>query len=287
MDETQHADGDIGAGLRGFVTSVVANDAVFYTIFVVCSVVAAAGWAFTPTVWERYLTSLAGPTPGSLLWPLLVTAAAVLGTAVPIALQFHKRWLAQQVADRKTTEQAELIALINSFLTPCIETLPDVARGGAAGLDALATVRRAILSTVQQICGPSGANVRVVWFEADKQTMTPKQWLGGTCNSTRKFTNRRNDTAGTTAWETARTGLPVLWEDLSKQTPDGYSRNPASTYATFITCGVLGRNDEVRGMLNVDAPLANDLTDIDKMVVGVCAKVLGTAYALSEPRGTV
>lgn len=281
MDETQHADGDIGAGLRGFVTSIVANDAAFYVIFVLCAVVAAAGWAFTPTVWDRYLASLAGTAAGPVVWPLLVTAAAVLGTVVPIALQFHKRWLAEKVADQKTTEQAELIALINSFLTPCIETLPDVAAGGPSGIAALATVRRAILGTVQQICGPSGAQVRVVWFEADKQTMVAKEWLGGACNSTRRFTNRKNDVAGTTAWETARTGLPVLWEDLTKSAPVGYTRNPASSYATFITCGVLGRNDEVRGMLNVDAPVANELTEIDKMVVGVCAKLLGTAYALS------
>ena len=36
-------------------------------------------------------------------------------------------------------------------------------------------------------------------------------------------------------------------------------------------------------MLNVDGPRANDLTQMDAMIVGFCAKVLGAAYALSEP----
>jgi hypothetical protein len=287
VDETQHADGDIGAGVRGLFSSLVANDIGFFAAVVICAIGAAAGWAFTPSSWDRYLVSLAGPSPASVVWPLLITGAAVIGTAAPIALQFHKRWLTQQIEHRKATEQAELIALIKSFLTPCIETLPDVAAGGSAGIVALATVRRAILSTVQHICGPSGAEVRVVWFEADKQTMVAREWLGGQCNSTRRFTNRRSDVAGTTAWETARTGLPTLWADLSKQAPRGFKRNPASDYATFITCGVLGRGDEVRGMINVDAPKAKDLTEIDKSIVGVCAKLLGTAYALSELRGSV
>ena len=248
---------------------------------------AAAAWAFVPVTWTMYSDGQQAKDPPSVAWPVIITLVAVVATAVPLLLQFFKGRVLLALANEQTNEQAELIGLINGYLTPCIETLPQVASGGKEGSEALAAVKRSILGTVQQICGPSGGGVRAVWFEARGQTMTAKDWVGGECNSGRKFVNRRTDLAGSTAWSTARTGLPVLYTDLQVEAPSGYEPGANSKYQTFITCGVLGQGDELVGMLNVDAPNANELTEIDKVVVGVCAKILGAAYSLSEPRGTV
>jgi len=285
VSETQHADGDIGAGVRGLISSIVANDRVFPAFNIVSAVVAAAAWAFMPDLWSQFLDADANTR--SMIWPAAVTVVALGATVLPLWFEFHRRWLAREIAEEMRSGQAELIALIHAYLTPCIETLPAVAAGGSEGREALAGVKRALLGTVQQICGPNGGGVRAVWFEAQKQTLVAKEWTGGNCNSKRKFANNSKDKAGTATWETARTGLPVLYADLTKQAPSGYQRRSESNFQTFITCGVLGAQGEVVGMLNVDAPCVGDLTEIDKTVVGVCAKVLGAAVALSETRRRV
>lgn len=282
MAETDRADGNVGVGLRGLVSSIVSNVRVHNTIVVVCAVGAWGGWSFTPGLWQSYMAALK-TEPGKVpILATIVTVLALLATVIPVWLQFHKNWLDIRVAEEHAGEQAELITLIHSFLAPCITSLPQVAKKGPEGREALAGVQQSIMSTVQQICGPAGSGVRVVWFGVEKQTLVPKDWRGGACNSTRKFTNRRNDEAGQAAWATAKTGLPALYPDLSKDAPSGYQRGRNSNYETFITCGVLGVNDEVVGMLNVDAPKANDLTEIDNMVVGVCARLLSAAYCLSD-----
>lgn len=285
MSETQHADGDIGAALRGLISSIVANDRAFPAFNIISAAVAAAAWAVFPDLWSQFLETDANAR--SLLWPVTMTIVALASTGLPLWFEFHRRWLAREIADEMRSGRAELIALIHVYLTPCIEILPAVAAGGPDGREALASVKRALLGTVQQICGPNGGGVRAVWFEAQKQTLVAKEWTGGTCNSKRKLSNNSKDKAGTATWETARTGLPVLYADLAKQAPSGYERRPDSSYQTFITCGVLGAQGEVVGMLNVDAPAAGDLTEIDKTVVGVCAKVLGAAVALSATRRRV
>jgi hypothetical protein len=287
MNETQHGDGNVGAGARGFVSSVVSNTKVHNAITVLCAVGAWAGWSFTPGLWQSYFAALKDEPNKFPLLAVTVTALAVAAAVIPIWLLLHKNWLEKKVADQRTDEKAELIALIRSYLSPCIDMLPEVARPNGEGKEALAQVRQTLLSTVQQICGPSGSTVRAVWFEAKGQTMSPRDWIGGECNSTRKFTNHSKDTAGQTAWATAKTALPKRYPDLSKEAPTGFVRGANSKYRTFITCGVLGANDEVIGMLNVDAPDANGLTEIDAMIVGVCAKLLSAAYCLSDTPATL
>lgn len=287
LGETQHVDGNVAAAARGFISSIVCNEKVFYTILIVSALVAAAGWAFAPSLWEGFMNARqTEPNKLPILAPL-VTLAALLATSVPVWLQLHKGWLDQRLAAERTASEAELITLIHSFLSPCIATLPNVAKPGREGKEALVKVQQSILATVQQVCGPNGSGVRVVWFGVEKQTLVPRDWVGGTCNSTRRFTKRSNDKAGQKAWETAKTGLPVRYADLSKDAPSGYKRGRNSKYETFITCGVLGAEDEVVGMLNVDAPKANDLIEIDEMVVGVCARLLSAAYSLSYTAATL
>ena len=46
--DTQHTDGDIVAGLRGLVTSVVTNQRAFFWVIIVSAVLSAPMWAFAP-----------------------------------------------------------------------------------------------------------------------------------------------------------------------------------------------------------------------------------------------
>lgn len=287
VGQAQHADGDIVAGARGFVTSVAMNDIAFHAITVAGALGAAVSWAFLPGVWEKYDELTEGQMHPSLTWPVLLTVLGVMAVAVPLWLQFHRRWTLKQLAEENTAEQAELVGWAKGYLTPVIEALPQVIEGGQAGRAALASIRSTILGTLQAICGPSGGGVRAVWFEATAQTLTSKEWKGGSSNTKRKFVRRAADKEGTIAWERAATGLPELYPDVLNDPPKGYQRGPHSKYETFISCGVLGGGGEVLGMLNVDAPHANDLTEIDATIVGVSAKLLGVAYSLSDPPGKV
>lgn len=287
MREGRYADGDILAGARAFLTSVAMNDVVFRVVTIVGPVGAAISWAFVPGVWDSYFTLTESRQHPSMAWPITLTVLGVVAVAVPAVLQLHRVWATKQAAEETTTEQAELVGWVKGYLTPTFEALPQVVVGGEQGRAALASIRSAILGTVAAICGPSGVSVRAVWFEATNRTLSSKEWKGGSSNSQRRFVRGGKDKVGGMAWEVAATGRPVLHRDVINNPPDGYQRGPHSAYGTFITCGVLGLNDEVRGMINVDAPRADDLTDVDATIVGVCAKVLGVAYALSDQAGTV
>jgi len=263
------------------------NDIAFHAVTVMGALGAAVTWAVLPGVWEGYQELTTGQQHPSMFWPVVATAAGVIAVVIPLWLQFHRRWVIKDLAEESTTEQAELVGWAKGYLTPVIEALPQVAAGGESGRAALASIRSTILGTLQAICGPTGVSVRAVWFEVSGQTLAPKEWSGGVCNTRRRFVRRAADIAGTAAWEIAATGLPVLYTDVIEAPPEGYERGANSTYKTFITCGVLGPGDEVLGMINVDAPNVDDLTDIDATIVGVSAKVLGVAYSLSELTGSV
>lgn len=289
MAATDHADGNIVDGLRGLVTAVAMNDPVHRIITVLGPIAAAGAWAFVPYLWDTYSKAALTQAPVTPTLAVTVTAVAVIATGFPIWIQLHRQWVLGRLVDERTNEKAELIALLRGYLTPCIENLPSIALGGTDRTAALADVKRAVLNAAQAICGPhnDGGLVRAVRFEVYRQTLVPKDWAGGANKSTRRFGKRPDDVAGLAAWRAAETGQPVLYRDLRKEQPPGYTPGPNSTYQTFIMCGVVGAGGEVYGMLNVDAPQANMLTDVDMMVVGVCAKVLGAAYGLSQPRATV
>lgn len=290
MDDTQHADGNVAAGLRGLATSLVTNRRAFNTTLIGCALGSAASWAFIPNAWQAYVESPEA-TRGWPLLPLSLTIVGIVAIGLPTWFQLHKDWVSSKVAEEQAEEQekeeAELVGLLQGYLAPLIEELPMVAVPGQAGREALTSIRKGVMGTTQAICGPPGGGVRAVWFEATAQTLSPKDWTGGSCNSSRKFTKRQPDEAGVEAWRVASTGLPRLYDDLSRAAPPGYRRGPNSSYATFITCGVLGSSGEVRGMLTIDAPTANLLTEVDAVVVGVCCKVLSAACSLSERRASL
>lgn len=290
MSGARSAQVSIRSSLKEFFDSVAANRAAVGWVTGICAVIAAVAWAFMPQAWDGRLAMASRGEYAALLgWPNVLALLGVLALAVPIYLQ-HRR---QQVKDRFAAEReatiqsqrAELVGLLQGYLKPCIEMLPDIARGGPEGRQQLGNLEQAILNTAQTICGPSDSGVRAVRFRADKRTLVACAWSGGRTKSERRLSNR--DREGAQAWNTAKTGEPRLYPDLVSDAPAWYERGPNSDYEAFITCGVLTADGEVRGMVNVDTPKAYDLDDTDRIIVGVCAKVLGVGYSLSDAGATV
>lgn len=289
MAETDHSDGNIHAGLRGLITAISMNPAAYGLTTILGPITAAACWAFVPSLWEAYLSISVPAAPKSAVLATVITGVATVATGLPIWIGLHRQWVTKRVADEQTGQQAALIALLRGYLIPCIEGLPAVATGGSDRTAALASVKRAVLNAAQAICGPQSTKgkVRAVRFEVERQVLVSKDWTGGASRSTRRFTKRPNDPAGIETWKRAESGEPYLCRDLRKERPDGYDKTATTSYQTFISCGILDSEGHVCGMLSVDAPEAGMLTEVDQIVVGVCAKVLSAAYALSRPRATV
>lgn len=291
MKDTDHNDGDIVSALRGLVTSIAANRYASSAVVMIGAVAAAFGWAMLPGSVGSYQDSVVLPSSDGSLKALLAVIGfatlAVVGTVVPLWIQLHRAWLEKKLDEERLLDRAELVALIRSYLTPAIENLPKITKSGSDGSNALADAKRTLLNAAAAVCGPTDSGVRAVWFGVEGKTLVAMDWVGGSCSSKRRFANHHGSAAGTAVWETARLGEPRLYPDLSKDAPPGYVRSPTSDYETFITCGVLNSKGEVIGMLNVDAPHPLDLTKVDSMIVGVCAKVMSTAHALSEPHGIV
>lgn len=287
MNPVRHSDGNILAGFDGFVTSMVSNKHFYRIVLVIGALGAAAGWAFVPGVWETFREAQRADPPQFPIWqPILVTLASLFATALPLLAALKKDDLDRELADNQQAERAEIIVLLNSFLSPTIEKLPLIThpRDGAATLDA---VRVGVMNAAQTVCGPQGSHIRVVWFGVNGRTMHPVDWVGGNCNSNRKFTKDRRDRAGSEAWRVARLGTPKLYTDVINQPPPHYEKYDNSSYQTFITCGALDTSGEVVGMLNVDATYSGDLGGIDMTIVHLCARILGVAHSLSAQSTTV
>lgn len=289
MPGAHSAEVTIRSSLHELLDSVTANRPAMGWTTGVCAVVAAVAWAFMPQAWDGRLAMVGrGEFAALLSWPTLLALLGVLALAVPIYLQHRREKVKNRLAaEREATiqsERAELVGLLQGYLKPCIEMLPDIARGGSEARQQLGNLEQAVLNTAQTICGPSDSGVRAVRFRVDKQTLVACAWSGGRTKSERRLSNR--DREGAQAWDTARTGEPRLYPDLLNDPPAWYERGPNSDYQAFITCGVLTAGGDVRGMLNVDTPKAYDLDDTDRIIVGVCAKVLGVGYSLSDAGAT-
>lgn len=102
----------------------------------------------------------------------------------------------------------------------------------------------------------------------------------------REFSNRntKNNASGNEVWENAKLGTAILYPNLSNpdERPKHYQRPSGPIeYETFITCGIVDANGQVLGMLNIDAREAGSLTEVDRAIVGLCARIASVAYSLA------
>lgn len=229
---------------------------------------AAVTWAFVPNVdWVQ-----------PRIW--LILGGVVATVAVPLITWGHD-YAEQQENARLDEVEVEAFAVLQGYLSPALVFLSKMAMAtdeSSAGQE-LARLQSTISNAARNICGPQDSSVRCVIFEAKNQTMSQVAWIGSTAGSRREFVNRKTDGAGPAAWKAAETGEPVLWADLTLDAPHGFAHGERP-YATFITCGVVGPNREVYGMLNVDALAAGVFTEFDRRIVGLLAKVLASGYAI-------
>lgn len=296
------ANGDVKHGYQTFLTSVVSNESLRLTIYIFCGLGAAAAWGFMPGRWE----AAAGENPARLdpLWFVLILIGGVASVSIPLVLQHHQAWVAAQSAsaeaaakeveksrhaseaEERVNEKAEVIGLLNGFISPCLEDLPKILEDTRVGVEAWPSIRKTVLNALASICGPADSKVRSVWFEADKLTLKVADG-SGTVKTRRVFTKNRSSLAGSTTWANARKGEPVLWTDLAKEAPPGFERGANSHYKTFMTCGVLDADGGVLGMVNVDAPVAGSLTEVDTQILRTCARILGAALIIARKRAIV
>lgn len=242
------------------------------------------GWIYWPVVvilnvllvvLGAYLgTSPPGRNPTVVIAVLVVIVAAML-----VLPNLRSKWTREY--ERATAE--ELIALVQFYYLPILRRLARHMRQPRS--EHLASVEEAIINAADHICGPSDVRVRGVLFEAKGGYLQPKRERYSSGDpSQRRFSERGRGAADREAWRTARTGKPRTYPDLSIEQPPGFTPG-SNTYATFSTCGILGVDGQVQGMLNIDAEIADVFTGIDETVLELLARTLSAAYAVMKEEG--
>jgi len=242
------------------------------------------GWLYWPiivllNVGLVVLGAYLGSIPPGWYTAVAIAGAGLVVMAVLGLPSLRSRWTREY--ERATAE--ELIALVQFYYLPILMRLGR--QVGQPTREHLASVEEAVISAADHICGPSDVRVRGVLFEASSGYLQPKldRFSSGQ-PSQRRFAERGRGPADKEAWRTARTGKPKTYPDLAQHQPPGFEPG-SNKYATFSTCGILGVNGEVYGMLNIDAEIPDVFTGIDETVLELLARTLSVAYAVMEEEG--
>ena len=152
----------------------------------------------------------------------------------------------------------------------------------------VAGIEGATLSMAMNVCGPRDVSVRALLFRRDRDILTVTQHVGGQRKSQREFprpTPRMRNEAARRVWEDAAKGEPVIYNDLINSPPAGFT-SPNSDYRAFMTCGILDEAGEVVGMLNVDCPIEDGLSDADAIMLRTLCETLAIAYGVKRLKAT-
>ncbi|MDQ8040531.1 GAF domain-containing protein [Cellulosimicrobium sp. XJ-DQ-B-000] len=91
----------------------------------------------------------------------------------------------------------------------------------------------------------------------------------------------RDDGEGKAVWEAAETGLPNFCKDIHADPPAGMDLSRPRSYRTFVTAPVMV-DGRLSGLLTINARDPGDLTEEDKGVVQVLARISSVAVALCD-----
>lgn len=254
-------------------------------------------WVRALAPWVAYVLSAAGTVGATLFGSMASKQAepwvsrpfwiAVTCALVPITLVSIKEAIARREKRRREQEATEAIAryklAIGTVLRPCVERLHGMTLGREeATSEAWGSILSKILDGAKLVCGPESNDLRVVYFSnAGKSDALSVEDFSGTVRPSRRvFKDEEDDAAGRAVWKHIREGETVLWEDLEKSAPEGYT--PSATgrdYKTFISAPVVWE-DRPFGMLNADSLRARDLTQTDVDTMALFASVLAVAEDL-------
>ncbi|OLO61669.1 hypothetical protein BKH23_05905 [Actinomyces oris] len=269
-----------GPALKSFWRATFFDKRTFSALLTIPAVATALLGAFLPTLWD-HLSS----------WPARSTAIIVFvaTVALPTVLNTYREKLIEKEVQREEKDEdditKELVGLLQSYIPQALEGLPDLQGKGTRGPE-FKLVKEAILGTVRSICGSPKNEVRAVWFDVDGNKLVAAENRGREMRTHREFSNRntKNNASGNEVWETAKLGTAILYPNLSNpdERPKHYQRPSGPIeYETFITCGIVDANGQVLGMLNIDAREAGSLTEVDRAIVGLCARIASVAYSLA------
>lgn len=208
----------------------------------------------------------------------IIVASAIATGLAPLVGQLRKAEQKRVEADLEDVA-LEAFALVQGYLSPCLKIVSHIAAGGNASADRhLGELRQAVTNAARSVCGPGGASVRAVLFEATGRTMRQVAWSGGHGGTSRTFVKNGADAAGMHAWTTAEQGQARLFDDLAVDAPPAFVPGQRK-YSTFMTCGIVDGSGNVRGLLSVDAEEAGSFTSFDTHVLEILAGVLSAGYS--------
>lgn len=118
-----------------------------------------------------------------------------------------------------------------------------------------------------------GVRATVYDLDVELQQMT---WMAYTGRGEKPGNFTAGTKKGDAALSFVRGGRPVIYENLDSESPEWYDPERTS-YKTFASCPIW-TNQGAYGMVTIDAPEANSLTEGDKYLVEVVAEIMSMAF---------
>lgn len=108
---------------------------------------------------------------------------------------------------------------------------------------------------------------RMEWLAHVGRGATPRPFVAGTAR-------------GDSALQFITELMPVFYPDLTTKQPDGYEGS-MSDYETFVSVPIWS-DQAVYGMVTIDAPTKNTLTEGDQYLVEIVAEMMATAFVVAN-----
>lgn len=225
-------------------------------------------------------------------------AGTVLSVVVAAWVKIAQTRREKAVKEAKTLEDARLSALAQEQHARDLTTFGSVIKPGIEQLALLASSRRKSKEQAQHYAAIrnrmvdaaatlSGGQeqVRAVFFSREDRdgvrTLVRSEYSGAREPSGRVFRDSEDDLAGLEAWKALEVGKVVTWSNVEVDFPTGFMPDTRSRpYLTFTMAPVLGPEQQIYGMLNVDALEADSLGRLDEERLAALAALLGAAVHL-------
>lgn len=239
-----------------------------------------------------YLGQWAGRESGNMrVWLGVGCALSAGGAAwVKVAQTRRERTVEAARAEAEEAKSKSVLALsardvtaFGSALKPGIEELAKLAsaeKGSPESAEVYAAIRNKMVDAASTLTGGDG--VRAMFFRradvAGVPTLVRSEYSGAMELSGRVFRDHSDDPAGKAVWAALGVGKVVRWPDVSEKAPPGWDVTTQSRpYRTLMMAPVLGPDQQIHGMLSVDALEPNTFTLLDEKRIAAFAALLGAA----------
>jgi transcriptional regulator with GAF, ATPase, and Fis domain len=205
----------------------------------------------------------------------LVAGIATAGTAVLMVAKDRRARAAELAA---LTARTAVVDRVGAVGQPLLAALGDVALASdphqrRAALDVLIAM---VVDHAVSECGRG--NVRSVYYELSGNRLERRRFGGRGENVPRKEFVAGSSEHDNEVLKLARSGQPVLVEDLENAPPPYFIDNLGRSYRSFVACPIrIGETSF--GMLGVDSEIASGFTGVDQVQLSLLAGVLAAGLA--------